>query len=92
MIFRAEQPTTTIPLKYVIVSYISILFQTFDQEKYKFIQIPEIQNNNTTEAVIKDSDNNKNVKTSLSLAGLRIDERGGIYLNPLLDTHSAYFK
>ena len=31
-------------------------------------------------------------KTSLSLAGLRIDERGGIYLNPLLDSNSAYFK
>ena len=66
--------------------------QTFDQEKYKFIQIPEIQNNNTTGAVIKDSGDNRNAKTSLSLAGLRIDERGGIYLNPLLDTHSAYFK
>ena len=66
-------------------------FQTFDQEKYKFIQFPEIQNNNTATDISKDSDN-KNMKTSLSLAGLRIDERGGIYLNPLLDTHSAYFK
>lgn len=57
------------------------LFQTFDHEKYKFIQLPELQNNNTTSN-----------KTSLSLAGLRIDERGGIYLNPLLDSNSAYFK
>lgn len=31
-------------------------------------------------------------KSNLSLAGLRIDERGGIYLNPLLDCNSAYFK
>ncbi len=31
-------------------------------------------------------------KASLSLAGLRIDERGGIYLNPLLDSNNAYFK
>merc|ERR1712223_1662176 len=68
------------------------LFQTFDQEKYKFIQFPEIQNNNTTADISKDGDNNRGNKTSLSLAGLRIDERGGIYLNPLLDTNSAYFK
>merc|ERR1712223_2148908 len=68
------------------------LFQTFGQEKYKFIQFPEIHNNNTTTEISKEGDNNKSNKTSLSLAGLRIDERGGIYLNPLLDTHSAYFK
>ena len=71
-----------------------ILLQAFDQEKYKFVQYSEeVQNNNTTAAdILKNEDDNKNVKTSLSLAGLRIDERGGIYLNPLLDTHSAYFK
>ena len=68
------------------------MLQTFDQEKYKFIQLPEIHNNNTTATIIKDGDSNTTSKTSLSLAGLRIDERGGIYLNPLLDTHSAYFK
>jgi len=63
------------------------LFQSFDHEKYKFIQIPEVQNNN------QPSRNNRSMnKTSLSLAGLRIDERGGIYLNPLLDSNSAYFK
>ena len=62
-------------------------FQSFDHEKYKFIQIPELQNNN------QPSRNNRSMnKTSLSLAGLRIDERGGIYLNPLLDSNSAYFK
>jgi len=62
------------------------LFQSFDHEKYKFIQIPELQNNNHPRA------NRTSNKTSLSLAGLRIDERGGIYLNPLLDSNSAYFK
>merc|ERR1712029_1264093 len=62
-------------------------FQSFDHEKYKFIQIPELQNNN------QPSRNNRSSnKTSLSLAGLRIYERGGIYLNPLLDSNSAYFK
>ncbi|CAB4067107.1 unnamed protein product [Lepeophtheirus salmonis] len=55
------------------------LFQTFDKEKYKFIKTGEHNNNN-------------NNRSNLSLAGLRIDERGGIYLNPLLDSHSAYFK
>ncbi|TRY73904.1 hypothetical protein TCAL_15723 [Tigriopus californicus] len=59
------------------------LFQSFDIEKYKFIRISELQNNNTKTL---------NGKNNLSLAGLRIDERGGIYLNPLLDTNSAYFK
>jgi hypothetical protein len=58
-------------------------FQTFDREKYRFIQVSEVENNNTQ---------NLAGKTSLSLAGLRIDERGGIYLNPLLDSNSAYFK
>ena len=62
------------------------MFQSFDHEKYKFIQIPELQNNNHPRA------NRTSNKTSLSLAGLRIDERGGIYLNPLLDSNSAYFK
>jgi len=62
------------------------LFQSFDHEKYKFIQIPELQNNNHPRS------NRTSNKTSLSLAGLRIDERGGIYLNPLLDSNSAYFK
>ena len=61
-------------------------FQSFDHEKYKFIQIPELQNNNHPRS------NRTSNKTSLSLAGLRIDERGGIYLNPLLDSNSAYFK
>jgi len=64
------------------------LFQSFDHEKYKFIQIPELQNNNHP----RGPNNRSSNKTSLSLAGLRIDERGGIYLNPLLDSHSAYFK
>lgn len=58
-------------------------FQSFDIEKYKFIRVSELQNNNTKTL---------NGKNNLSLAGLRIDERGGIYLNPLLDTNSAYFK
>merc|ERR1712223_2194182 len=35
------------------------LFQTFDQEKYKFIQPPEIQNNNTTTEISKEGDNNR---------------------------------
>lgn len=68
-------------------------FQSFDHEKYKFIQNAAPPNGGT-------SQNNNNIrqhnrssnKTSLSLAGLRIDERGGIYLNPLLDSNSAYFK
>jgi len=63
------------------------LFQSFDNEKYKSIQIPELQNNNHS-----GNRNRSSNKTSLSLAGLRIDERGGIYLNPLLDSNSAYFK
>eukprot|EP00096_Caligus_rogercresseyi_P006939 TRINITY_DN2402_c0_g1_i1.p1 TRINITY_DN2402_c0_g1~~TRINITY_DN2402_c0_g1_i1.p1 ORF type:complete len:219 (-),score=61.52 TRINITY_DN2402_c0_g1_i1:951-1607(-) len=54
------------------------LFQTFDKEKYKYIKNGEASNNSN--------------RSNLSLAGLRIDERGGIYLNPLLDSHSAYFK
>ena len=60
----------------------SMSFQLFDREKYGFIEACEVQNNNTDGCT----------KTSLSLAGLRIDERGGIYLNPLLDSNSAYFK
>ena len=63
--------------------------QSFDNEKYKYIQTgasgSEPQNNNHQK-------NRSSNKTSLSLAGLRIDERGGIYLNPLLDSNSAYFK
>ena len=67
-------------------------FQSFDHEKYKFIQTSgdgrgAATNNNT----IRQHNRSSN-KTSLSLAGLRIDERGGIYLNPLLDSNSAYFK
>jgi hypothetical protein len=58
-----------------------VSFQTFDREKYGFIEQPQVDNNNS-----------QGSKTSLSLAGLRIDERGGIYLNPLLDSNSAYFK
>ena len=63
--------------------------QSFDNEKYKYIQTGasgEAQNNN------HQTKNRSSNKTSLSLAGLRIDERGGIYLNPLLDSNSAYFK
>ncbi len=56
-------------------------FQKFDYEKYHQFQVPEVQNNNFSDC-----------KTNLSMAGLRIDERGGIYLNPLLDSNSAYFK
>ena len=63
----------------------ALYLQSFDNEKYKYIQIPELQNNNHPR-------NRSSNKTSLSLAGLRIDERGGIYLNPLLDSNSAYFK
>ena len=88
---HTEEYPCEIESKDIRISHQYILFQAFDQEKYKFMQFPEIQNNNTATDISKDSDN-KNMKTSLSLAGLRIDERGGIYLNPLLDTHSAYFK
>ena len=66
----------------------ALYLQSFDNEKYKSIQIPELQNNNHNSGNRNRSSN----KTSLSLAGLRIDERGGIYLNPLLDSNSAYFK
>ena len=65
----------------------ALYLQSFDNEKYKSIQIPELQNNNHS-----GNRNRSSNKTSLSLAGLRIDERGGIYLNPLLDSNSAYFK
>merc|ERR1712080_763422 len=58
------------------------LFQSFDHEKTK----PELQNNNPPKS------NRSMNKTSLSLAGLRIDDRGGIYLNPLLDSNSGFFK
>ena len=59
-----------------------LFFQKFDHDKYKYIKIPELQNNN----------NMRKTKSALSLAGLRIDETGGIYLNPLLDSNTAYFK
>ena len=75
-----------IMLWFSLISSIFLYFQSFDHEKYKFIQIPELQNNNHPRS------NRTSNKTSLSLAGLRIDERGGIYLNPLLDSNSAYFK
>ena len=38
------------------------------------------------------NNNSDNSKSKASLAGIRIDERGGIYMNPLLDSNSAYFK
>ena len=60
---------------------IFFLFQKFDHNKYEFIKLPELQNNNTHQA-----------KKGLSLAALRIDDMGGIYLNPLLDPTNAYFK
>jgi GNAT superfamily N-acetyltransferase len=75
--------------------------QTFDHEKYKFIQLPEAEQQQQQQQHKQHNNNNNNNssrnsrsmnKTSLSLAGLRIDERGGIYLNPLLDSNSAYFK
>ena len=72
----------------VLILASALYLQSFDNEKYKSIQIPELQNNNHNPGNRNRSSN----KTSLSLAGLRIDERGGIYLNPLLDSNSAYFK
>ena len=50
-------------------------------EKYKFLS-----GNNNNEK----SDSGR--KTNLSMAGVRIDERGGIYLCPLIDSNTAYFK
>ena len=45
----------------------------------------QINNNNANEKQTKE-------KSNSSLAGMRIDERGGMYLNPLLDTNTGYFK
>jgi len=67
------------------------LFQSFDAEKYKFIRTCTTNNNN--EAKRRRGRPSKDPSSStLSLAALRIDERGGIYLNPLLDCNNAYFK
>ena len=58
------------------------LFQAFDNDKYKFVQIPELRNNN----------NRKLVDWESRLPRLRIDKKGGIHLQPLLDSNNAYFK
>ena len=79
----SQRVQSTLLVSLILAS--ALYLQSFDNEKYKYIQIPELQNNNHPR-------NRSSNKTSLSLAGLRIDERGGIYLNPLLDSNSAYFK
>jgi hypothetical protein len=60
----------------------STSFQTFDAEKYRHLR-PELHNNNNSR--------NKSDKDK-TLVGLRIDDKGGIYLQPLIDTNTAYFK
>ena len=53
-----------------------------------FFRNQEFQLNNNHRNESKAVSESKKV----SLAGLRIDERGGIYLNPLLDSNTSYFK
>ncbi len=65
-------------------------FQNFDSEKYRHLRRHRRGSSSSPDNNNRSSP--PNGKASLSLAGLRIDERGGIYLNPLLDSNSAYFK
>ena len=55
--------------------------QNFDREKYSHLR-PELTNNNLRAGGDKEK----------TLVGLRIDDKGGIYLQPLIDTNTAYFK
>ncbi len=66
-----------------LIAVSDLFFQTFDKEKYKHLSLPEPHNNNEVR---------RKEREALLLPGLRIDERGGIYLNPLLDSNNAYFK
>ncbi len=56
--------------------------QNFDREKYSHLVLDPHNNNNRGGGGDKDK----------TLVGLRIDDKGGIYLMPLIDTNTAYFK
>lgn len=88
MVSRQRNPIGRAQTRETITIYSALLLrfplffflQNFDKEKYRHIR-PELHNNN-----------NRTTDKDKTLVGLRIDDKGGIYLQPLIDTNTAYFK
>lgn len=59
--------------------------QAFDNDKYKYIKLAELKNNNNRRVSGK-------IDWESRLPRLRIDKKGGLYLDPMLDSNKAYFQ
>jgi hypothetical protein len=63
------------------------LRQTFDFEKYEHLRTADLEDSDED-----DVDDPEPRNEDKELVGIRIDDKGGIYLQPHMDTNAAYFK